>query len=640
MPLHHRHLLLFFLLLPFFFFFIAAISAENLSDYCLETRCGNLTVKYPFYLESTAPSPSQSICGYEGFGINCSTGNPILTLPSDVYLLKNINYDSKKLSLVDTEIGLNPCPAPGHNVSLDPNSTLKWDPVNTHYFFLINCTKNQSPSSNGYPPPTSSEYTLPMINCLSNQYYRSYVLPPEKASVSAQWLPVCNRSVKVPLISGVGSIPDNGGFPMAIKSGFMLDWSQPAHCSGCEATQGCCGRKTSTGQFVCFCNDGLHDKNCDDRCLAAVGSLLTPCLLFFITRSLWISCSRSHAENGCLQFRTPTKVEKFLIDCETLTTTRYTYNDIIRMTSKFKHKLGQGGYGSVYKGWLINGTPVAVKLMEKSYNDGDEFCNEVATIGRIHHVNVVRLLGFCVEGSRRALVYDFMENGSLEKFTDTTVAGHCLLRERLHDIALGIARGIEYLHQGCDQRIIHFDIKPHNILLDHDYTPKISDFGLAKSYSKERSTVTITEGKGTIGYVAPEIFYGNSRHVSHKTDVYSFGMLLIAMIGMKEKIGPTDGASSEAYFPQWIHTTLSNNKRFEGIANGQAEIVRKIATIALWCIQWNPIDRPCMKEVVRMLESSTSSLTMPPNHFYPVVDPPEFQVVDSSSTSECSGLLV
>ncbi|KAF3782542.1 putative receptor-like protein kinase [Nymphaea thermarum] len=278
-------------------------------------------------------------------------------------------------------------------------------------------------------------------------------------------------------------------------------------------------------------------------CLAAVGSLLTARLLFFITRSLWISYSRSPAENRCLQFRTPTKVEKFLVDYETLTTTRYRYNDIMRMTSMFKCKLGQGGCGNVYKGWLTNGTPVAVKLMEKSYNDGEEFCNEVASIGMIHYVNVVCLLGLCVEGSQRALVYDLMENGSLEKFTDTTVAGRC------------------FIYTKADLRIIHFDIKPHNILLDNDFKPKISDFGLAKSFCKERNSVTITEGKGPIGYVAPELFYGNSKHVSHKTDVYSFGMLLMAVIGMKEKFGPTDGASSEEYFPQWIHATLSKNQK-------------------------------------------------------------------------------
>ncbi|KAF3792371.1 Dual specificity protein kinase [Nymphaea thermarum] len=304
-------------------------------------------------------------------------------------------------------------------------------------------------------------------------------------------------------------------------------------------------------------------KLCQSLGAAAFGGIfLLICLLFCFTRS-----------RSLFQPRPPVKVEKFLLDYRTLTTTRYTYNDIIKMTKKFKHKVGQGGYGSVFQGWLSNGTVVAVKLIEKSHNDGEEFCNEVATIGRIHHVNVVRLLGFCVEGSRRALVYEFMANGSLEKFTNTTDVGHCVLRERLYDIALGIARGIEYLHQGCDQRIIHFDIKPHNILLDHDFIPKISDFGLAKSYCKDRSSVTITEGKGTIGYIAPELFYGNSRHVSHKSDVYSFGMLLIAMVGLKEKIGPLDGSSSEAYFPQWIHDTISNDQKFEGIGEDEDEMV-------------------------------------------------------------------
>ncbi|XP_031499176.1 rust resistance kinase Lr10-like [Nymphaea colorata] len=303
------------------------------------------------------------------------------------------------------------------------------------------------------------------------------------------------------------------------------------------------------------------------------------------------------------------------------------------MTKKFKHKVGQGGYGSVFQGWLSNGTVVAVKLIEKSHNDGEEFCNEVATIGRIHHVNVVRLLGFCVEGSRRALVYEFMPNGSLEKFTNNTDVGQCLLRERLYDIALGIARGIEYLHQGCDRRIVHFDIKPHNILLDHDFTPKISDFGLAKSFCKERNSVTITEGKDTIGYIAPELFYGNSRHASHKSDVYSFGMLLMAMVGLKEKIGPADGSSSEAYFPQWIHDTISKDQKFEGIGEDEDEMVRKVATIALWCIQWSPIDRPCMKEIVRMFESSTSNLTMPPKPFCPAIQPDYMiEALDSSST--------
>ncbi|CAN6451524.1 unnamed protein product [Victoria cruziana] len=630
MPLHGRHLFLFLLLFPSFFF-VTAVST-NFFDYCPERRCGNLTVRYPFYLLPTTASSSQSVCGYEGLGISCDKGGAILALPSDVYSVKGIDYGAEKLFLVDTEIGLYACPAPRHNVSLDPNSTLKFDPVNTNYTFLINCSAGPSPSSSAYPPPTS-DFVLPTIDCLSSQYHNSYVLPADRASLSAQWLRACNRSVVVPF-EGVGGIPSNGGFPTVVKNGFVLVWSQAARCSDCEATKGCCGRNTATSDFICFCDDGPHDRDCDDRGVAGfLVSLLVACLLIRVIRSLTNRVSGS---------RTPTKVEKFLIDYKALTATRYTYNDITKMTDKLKHKLGQGGYATVYKGWLSDGTPVAVKLMERSYNDGEEFCNEVATIGRIHHVNVVRLIGFCAEGSRRALVYDFMENGSLEKFTDTTIAGRCLLREKLYDIAHGIARGIEYLHQDCDRRIIHFDIKPHNILLDHDFTPKISDFGLAQTYSKERDSVTVTKGKGTIGYIAPELIYGISKHVSPKSDVYSFGMLLIAMIGMKGKVGPCDGASSEAYFPQWIHATLSKNLKFEGIGEEQDEMFRKVATIALWCIQWNPRDRPCMKEVIRMFESSTSELATPPNRFYPEIEPQYMidRVGDSPSATECSGLLV
>ncbi|KAI3453611.1 hypothetical protein Pfo_010274, partial [Paulownia fortunei] len=123
--------------------------------------------------------------------------------------------------------------------------------------------------------------------------------------------------------------------------------------------------------------------------------------------------------------------------------------------------------------------------LNNTKGNGEEFINEVGTIGRIHHVNVVRLVGFCAEGFRRALVYEFLPNDSVEKFIfQAGSKRNSLGGERLQDIALGIAKGIEYLHLGCDQQILHFDIKPHNILLDHNFIPKIYDFGLAKLCSK------------------------------------------------------------------------------------------------------------------------------------------------------------
>ncbi|BBH05294.1 PR5-like receptor kinase [Prunus dulcis] len=161
---------------------------------------------------------------------------------------------------------------------------------------------------------------------------------------------------------------------------------------------------------------------------------------------------------------------------------RYTYSDIKKMAKGFKDKLGEGGYGSVYKAKLRSGRLVAIKMLGKSKTNGQDFINEVGTIGRIHHVNVVRLIGFCVDGLKRALVYDFMPNGSLEKYIFSQQGVISLSSQKIFEIALGVARGIEYLHRGCDMQILHFDIKPHNILLDENFTPKVSDFGLAKLY--------------------------------------------------------------------------------------------------------------------------------------------------------------
>ncbi|RVW74446.1 Rust resistance kinase Lr10 [Vitis vinifera] len=201
------------------------------------------------------------------------------------------------------------------------------------------------------------------------------------------------------------------------------------------------------------------------------------------------------------------------------------------MTNSFKDKLGQGGFGSVYKGKLKSGRVVAVKVLVMSKADGQDFINEVATIGRIHHINVVKLVGFCIEGSKWALIYDFMPNGSLDKFIFPKHENNTPLSwERLYKIALGVGRGIEYLHQGCDMKILHFDIKPHNILLDEDFTPKVSDFGLAKLYSTDESIVSLTKARGTMGYIAPELFYKNIGCISNKADVYSFGMLLMEMM--------------------------------------------------------------------------------------------------------------
>jgi serine/threonine protein kinase len=230
--------------------------------------------------------------------------------------------------------------------------------------------------------------------------------------------------------------------------------------------------------------------------------------------------------------------------------TRYSYADIKRITNQFIEKLGEGSYGIVFKGKLSNEMYVAVKILNTSKGNGEEFINEVGIMGRIHHVNVVRLVGFCADGFRRALVYEFLPNDSLEKLISSMAAKNYILNwDKLQDIALGIAKGIEYLHQGCDQRILHFDIKPHNVLLDQNFNPKISDFGLAKLCSKEQSAVSITTARGTVGYIAPEVFSRNFGNVSSKADVYSFGILLLEIVGGMKNFDVTVENSGQIYFP-------------------------------------------------------------------------------------------
>ncbi|KAF9593262.1 hypothetical protein IFM89_021018 [Coptis chinensis] len=200
-----------------------------------------------------------------------------------------------------------------------------------------------------------------------------------------------------------------------------------------------------------------------------------------------------------------------------------------------------------------HGRLVAVKVLNESKGNGEDFVNEVATIGGTNHVNVVNLLGFCAEKTKRALVYEFMPNGSLERFIyheKESSTMPILGWEKLYQIALGIARGLEYLHRGCNTRILHFDIKPHNILLDQDLCPKISDFGMAKLCpTRDISVVSMVGARGTIGYIAPEVCCRNFGGVSHKSDVYSYGMMVLEMIGGRKNIDVAVENMSEIYFP-------------------------------------------------------------------------------------------
>ena len=294
---------------------------------------------------------------------------------------------------------------------------------------------------------------------------------------------------------------------------------------------------------------------------------------------------------------------------------RYSYSDIIAITNNFENKLGQGGFGTVYKGQLRDGFSVAVKMLDNPKCNDEDFINEVSIIGRIHQVNIVWLMGFCSEGCHRALVFEYMANGSLDKLLFSREAErHLVGWEKLLQIALGTARGIEHLHGGCNVCILHSDIKPQNVLLDNNFIPKVSDFGLSKFYPEEKDFVSISTTRGTIGYIAPEMISRNLGAVSCKSDVYSFGMLLLEMAGRRNS-NSKGNCSSELYFLSWVYDHLIERAdlQLENVTEIEAAIPRKLCLVGLWCIQKAASDRPSMTKVVEMLEANVDDLQLPPN---------------------------
>ncbi|KAG9448421.1 hypothetical protein H6P81_014549 [Aristolochia fimbriata] len=298
----------------------------------------------------------------------------------------------------------------------------------------------------------------------------------------------------------------------------------------------------------------------------------------------------------------------------------FAYRDLQIATSNFSQMLGTGGFGSVYKGSLTDGTLVAVKKLERILPHGEkEFVTEVTTIGSMHHMNLVRLCGFCSERTHRLLVYEFMSKGSLDKWIFSSYSNRATAGENglldwktRFQIAIGTAQGIAYFHEQCRNRIIHCDIKPENILLDDNFCPKISDFGLAKLMGREHSNV-VTMVRGTRGYLAPE--WVSNRPITVKADVYSYGMLLLEMVGGRRNVDMSLDAE-DFFYPGWAFKEMMKgnalnvaDKRLKGKVV-EEEVVRAMK-VAFWCIQEEVWMRPSMGEVVKMLEGSVEMHTPP-----------------------------
>ncbi|XP_060194512.1 cysteine-rich receptor-like protein kinase 44 isoform X2 [Lycium barbarum] len=332
---------------------------------------------------------------------------------------------------------------------------------------------------------------------------------------------------------------------------------------------------------------------------------------------------------------------------------QYDFSAVSAATYNFSNanKLGQGGFGPVYKGKLPNGQEVAVKrLSADSGQDDLELKNEVMLVAKLQHRNLVRLQGFCLDGTERLLIYEFVPNASLDYFLFDPVKRRQLDWERRSKIIGGVARGILYLHEDSRLRIIHRDLKASNVLLDAEMNPKIADFGMARLFTLDETQGNTSRIVGTYGYMAPE--YAMHGQFSVKSDVFSFGVLVLEILSGQKNTCFRNGESAEdllSYaWTNWRGGTTIN--LIDPILRGSTRLVRDIMRcihIALLCVQENVTDRPTMAAVVLMLSSLSLSLPVPSRPAYymqsssakmPLMQEYNTRMSESSEFAKCKSI--
>ncbi|KAM5551322.1 hypothetical protein ABKV19_026245 [Rosa sericea] len=609
---------------------------------CEPSSCGSIpNISNPFRLESDPQN-----CGDSRYNLSCENNVTVLYLYSGKYYVQSINYENYTIRVVDANVRKGNCSSIPRNSLASFNFSYD-DPYSIYVYKGAN-QRNVNRFELSKPiifmtceTPVNSPLYVDTAPCSSryalyNRSRHSYVMI---GDLNASDL---RDSCSIELMTMITSWPSTKDMNVSyidihneLVYGFELSWLHSFKRNPWST----CYIDYDTHHVECGYSGINHlMDNMIGRCIFYIlyggiyavvlwtatktifGSL---CVVVFLILKL----KRRHLSMYSV-------IEEFLQSHNNLMPIRYSYSNIKKMTKGFKDKLGEGGYGSVYKGKLRSGHLVAVKMLGNSKANGQDFMNEVATIGRIHHVNVVRLIGYCAEGSKRALIYEYMSKGSLDKHIFPKEGLISLSCKEAFEISLGVARGIDYLHQGCDMKILHFDIKPHNILLDDNFVPKISDFGLARLCPLDDSSLTMTAARGTLGYMAPELFYKNIGGVSSKADIYSFGMLLMEIAGRRKNVNAGAAHSSQIYFPSWVYDQFNEGNDIDmgDTTEDEKLIIKKMVIVALWCIQMKPSDRPnSMNKVVEMLEGDIERLQMPPK---PLLYPEHKSIVDDEDNSD------
>ncbi|XP_027123240.2 LEAF RUST 10 DISEASE-RESISTANCEUS RECEPTOR-LIKE PROTEIN KINASE-like 1.2 isoform X1 [Coffea arabica] len=612
--------LLFLPLLPFFisFVFMKSCAGNNNSSiwpHCPASKCGNIEVKYPFWIKSN--DTAIQYCGYEGFGLDCTPssvpGNYNLTLhlPPVDFHVQNINYADYKLTLVDADATTNlSCPRPRHNLTLE-DLPLNYTTQDLNLTFYFNCTVARLPFS-AYP-----------VDCLKSGGNMSFVSLETGTNSDPDWFKFCEEKVVVTVtkeeIEGVINWNANGIWESTF-AGFVLDWYSGFECAGCENSGGRCGHNnTTTEEFLCFCNDGTithdHCKGGGSNLRlkigigfgAAAGSALILCVIFFVYQRR----HKNRDSGSTLISRDISSYSSSVIDPERasgyLGVHIFAYTELEEATNCFdpNKELGDGGFGTVYKGKLRDGREVAVKrLYESNFKRVEHFRNEVEILTRLRHRNLVSLYGCTSRHCRELLlVYEYIPNGTIADHLHGPLArpGSLPWSTRMN-IAIETASALSYLHASD---VIHRDVKTNNILLDNNFCVKVADFGLSRLFPINATHVS-TAPQGTPGYVDPE--YHQCYHLTDKSDVFSFGVVLIELISSMPAVDITrhrheinlSNIAVHRIQNHLLHELVDDNLGY-GSDYKLTAMIEDVAELAFQCLQYERDMRPTMQEVLQAL---------------------------------------
>ncbi|KAF8414024.1 hypothetical protein HHK36_002023 [Tetracentron sinense] len=569
--------------------------------------CGTNPIPYPLSTGSTCGDPA-----YFGFKCNDSTGQLRFDAPNgNSYAVTGINSE-KRTFVIQLEDAGN-CGATGSTSKELQISNSFYITNNT--ILLLNCsTLEPQPHLDCTPSSPCHGYIKEREPCFDSQKCCSYT-----NGNSLSKLPDLNSGCAYTSIASSDLSSSASGW-----LGVEIRWEPPSEPM-CNSSNNCGDWPNSTCKLNmtvhrdkrCYCNENFRWDPIKVNCTQDVGVITEQSKETSRKYRPLEGLSKEKLDESDQRGKDFTDSNKFREDkTKGIDVPFFDLESVLAATENFSksNKLGQGGFGPVYKGKLPGGQEIAVKRLSKNSGQGlEEFKNEVLLIAKLQHRNLVRLLGYCIEGDEKMLLYEYMPNKGLDSVLfDQT---QCLLLnwEKRFDIILGIARGLLYLHQDSRLKIIHRDLKTSNILLDEEMNPKISDFGMARIFGGKQTEANTNRVVGTYGYMSPE--YALDGFFSVKSDVFSFGVVLLEIISGKKNTGyyQTEHALSLLGYTWklWKEekvTDLMDQSLCESCNRGE---VLKCIIVGLLCVQEDANDRPTMSKVVFMLGSETATLPTP-----------------------------